>query len=71
MMLRYKILIKKEEVKVNIEIQYNQQNKQKLASFHSQRSKIPIVRLKTCQYLFTAKFYRLRANFCSRRKISL
>lgn len=68
MMLRYKILIKKEEEKVNIEIQYNQQ---KLASFHSQRSKIPIVRLKTCQYLFTAKFYRLRANFCSRRKISL
>lgn len=67
MMLRYKILIKKEEEKVNIEIQYNQQ---KLASFHSQRS-IPIVRLKTCQYLFTAKFYRLRANFCSRRKISL
>lgn len=67
-MLRYKILIKKEEEKVNIEIQYNQQ---KLASFHSQRSKIPIVRLKTCQYLFTAKFYRLRANFCSRRKISL
>lgn len=68
MMLRYKILIKKEEEKVNIEIQYNQQ---KLASFHSQRSKIPIVRLKTCQYLFTTKFYRLRANFCSRRKISL